>query len=61
MLLIYIGAVYLAFVLAYVTAKPELWVKTIFLLLDAVPNYFNYASEAMWTQFKGELALRFGV
>ena len=57
--LMYIALIYSVLGFAYLSAHPELLVQAAFGVLDLVPNYAAFATEAMWTQVKIELAARF--
>ena len=55
----YVALLYSMLGFAYLAAHPELLVQAAFSLLDLIPNYAAFASEAMWTQVKVELTARF--
>ena len=55
----YVALLYSALGFVYLAAHPELLVQAAFGLLDLIPNYAAFASEAMWSQLKIELAARF--
>ena len=53
-----VTSLYVAFMVGYLVAHPELVVKGLFGLLDLVPQYASYATNQIANQFQIELAAR---
>ena len=59
LLLLYISQLYMVLAVFYVLSRPELVVSACFGVIDAIPNYAEYAFDRIKTQFAHELDRRF--